>query len=856
MADTAYGDPYADPAGLNAFAAGRAAASGGETAPVPRVVGFCLLARRDALDRVGGLEERFGPGNFEDDDLCLRIQASGLRRADRARLVRPPRGQPHVRHREGRLDARDDPQLDGVQGALGPARRRAARGRLRDPARAPRAARALRPAARARRHARDRRRPRLPRGLAARRVQARRRGGRRQRGDRAARRLRRGRALERRPPPLPHAPPPRAGRVRQRHERSVAARRRRRRPRRSRSRTTRASRCCSTSSACSSTACATGARPSGCSRPRSASIRRCPRSTPTSPPRASWRSSRAGAPTATRRLLRTLAARAEAIARRAVPYTTMRISLCMIVKDEEEMLPRCLAAVAEHVDEIVIVDTGSTDSHRRDRRVVRRRRRLVPLERLVRGRPQRLARPRDRRLDPLARRRRGARRRVRASCCASSPSRSWREGFYLRMTSVLGDDDADGGFVHQTMRLFRNRPEYRFVGRIHEQHTGEMPLHLPERFEVVDLHVLHYGYGAERVAAREKGERNRSLLELEAAENANDPFTLFNLGTEHLAAGRPADAAEVLGARLDRRRRAPAGGRRSTCRRSRRGSCRRSASRASRRRRSRRPSRRSPSTPTTPTSSARPRCRPATWASSSGPPRSPSSASSSATPRALRGRDRRRHVPRARPARLDPRRPAALRRGRRAARALARRAPVLHAGPRRARRRRGAARRRAAARGRDRRPARERRGARRGPRAGVPDETLALHAAWRDSAGAARARLRRPRSPRSTGCSSCRSSRRSRASPACGARCRCPSATAASCSPGSTWRAASSTRRPRSGSRSPRPIPRRPRSPASPASRTPAASPTTPACCSTRRSGSIRRSRRRSALREALGVAA
>ena len=48
----------------------------------------------------------------------------------------------------------------------------------------------------------------------------------------------------------------------------------------------------------------------------------------------------------------------------------------------------------------------------------------------------------------------------------------------------------------QMMRLFRNRPEYRFVGRIHEQHTGEMPLHIPERFEVTDLHVLHYGYGA------------------------------------------------------------------------------------------------------------------------------------------------------------------------------------------------------------------------------------------------------------------------------------------------------------------------------------------------------------------------
>ncbi len=33
----------------------------------------------------------------------------------------------------------------------------------------------------------------------------------------------------------------------------------------------------------------------------------------------------------------------------------------MIVRDEEEMLPRCLAAVADAVDEIIIVDTGSVD---------------------------------------------------------------------------------------------------------------------------------------------------------------------------------------------------------------------------------------------------------------------------------------------------------------------------------------------------------------------------------------------------------------------------------------------------------------------------------------------------------------
>lgn len=37
------------------------------------------------------------------------------------------------------------------------------------------------------------------------------------------------------------------------------------------------------------------------------------------------------------------------------------ISLCMIVKDEEEVLARCLESVQEIADEIIIVDTGSSD---------------------------------------------------------------------------------------------------------------------------------------------------------------------------------------------------------------------------------------------------------------------------------------------------------------------------------------------------------------------------------------------------------------------------------------------------------------------------------------------------------------
>lgn len=39
----------------------------------------------------------------------------------------------------------------------------------------------------------------------------------------------------------------------------------------------------------------------------------------------------------------------------------MEISLCMIVKNEEKVLARCLDSIVDLMDEIIIVDTGSTD---------------------------------------------------------------------------------------------------------------------------------------------------------------------------------------------------------------------------------------------------------------------------------------------------------------------------------------------------------------------------------------------------------------------------------------------------------------------------------------------------------------
>ena len=49
----------------------------GELSRVNRLVGFCLLFKRDLLDKIGGLDVRFATGNYEDDDFCLRAALAG-----------------------------------------------------------------------------------------------------------------------------------------------------------------------------------------------------------------------------------------------------------------------------------------------------------------------------------------------------------------------------------------------------------------------------------------------------------------------------------------------------------------------------------------------------------------------------------------------------------------------------------------------------------------------------------------------------------------------------------------------------------------------------------------------------------
>jgi len=56
-----------------------AAMSRGDRFETERLGFFCVATRRDVIERVGPLDEGFGPGFYEDDDYCLRVRKEGYR---------------------------------------------------------------------------------------------------------------------------------------------------------------------------------------------------------------------------------------------------------------------------------------------------------------------------------------------------------------------------------------------------------------------------------------------------------------------------------------------------------------------------------------------------------------------------------------------------------------------------------------------------------------------------------------------------------------------------------------------------------------------------------------------------------
>ena len=200
------------------------------------------------------------------------------------------------------------------------------------------------------------------------------------------------------------------------------------------------------------------------------------------------------------------------------------------------MIGRCLQAARDAVDEIVVVDTGSTDrtveiAEGLGARVLHHEwdgdfsaARNVSFDAATGDWVMYLDADEVLVADDVQRLR-------------ALAGRTWREAFFLTEINHTGDLEDGTAITHDAMRLFRNRPEYRFEGRIHEQIAQCLPAYLPERQERTTVRVEHFGYlGAVR-DTKDKSNRNLELLERQVAEGVDNPFLHFNLGSEYAATG-------------------------------------------------------------------------------------------------------------------------------------------------------------------------------------------------------------------------------------------------------------------------------------------------------------------------------
>ncbi len=216
------------------------------------------------------------------------------------------------------------------------------------------------------------------------------------------------------------------------------------------------------------------------------------------------------------------------------------VSLSMIVRDEEANLDACLATVADLVDELIVVDTGSVDdtvavAERRGARVVRfpwvddfAAARNAGLD--AADRAWVLWLDADDRLDQANRDK------LRTLLAGL---RDDNAAYVFRQRNRL--DQAPGEpVVFDRIHLFRNRPDVRWERRVHEQ---ILPAIERTGAEVrwADVAFEHSGY-AEQGRHRGKAERNLRLLRIEAAERPGDAFTQFNLAWTLHSLGREAEA--------------------------------------------------------------------------------------------------------------------------------------------------------------------------------------------------------------------------------------------------------------------------------------------------------------------------
>ncbi|MFN0206394.1 MAG: glycosyltransferase [Planctomycetota bacterium] len=222
----------------------------------------------------------------------------------------------------------------------------------------------------------------------------------------------------------------------------------------------------------------------------------------------------------------------------------MKISLCMIVKNEEADLADCLQSAAGCADEMIIVDTGSTDRTREialqfGARVIDYKwrdhfgeARNCALDAatgdwiLILDADERLEK------DGAAK--------IRNAIQQKSAS-----SFRLEIVSDVGRASGQKSIL---VRLYRRDASIRYIRRIHESVNESIVAwnrKMQQKTFDLDVTIAHFGYIPSRFEQLGKRARNLHLHELAVADDPADAYAWYRFGDELRAVDKK-KAAEVL----------------------------------------------------------------------------------------------------------------------------------------------------------------------------------------------------------------------------------------------------------------------------------------------------------------------
>jgi len=217
------------------------------------------------------------------------------------------------------------------------------------------------------------------------------------------------------------------------------------------------------------------------------------------------------------------------------------LAACLIVKNESKNLERCLESLKDVCDQIVVVDTGSSDNT------------VEIAERYgatighfewcddfaaARNASLDLATTdwalwidADEELEAKS-----------INAVREGLIRPQFGGFFVKIINYVGAEGTANQYVHSPVRIFQRRPEIRFAGRIHEQVLQAFEEHGFVAANLTNVTLHHYGYRPAEMEEKQKLDRTVSMLEREVRDHPRDAFHWFNLANAYSVARRSADA--------------------------------------------------------------------------------------------------------------------------------------------------------------------------------------------------------------------------------------------------------------------------------------------------------------------------